>query len=100
MQFTVYRNVGNKRVPFLLDVQSDLIDGLKTRVVVPLIAASHVQVTASRLMPILEVAGEQWVMDTTLLAGVPRSILGKPVADLSHQRAAIMSALDMLISGI
>jgi toxin CcdB len=38
-QFTVYRNKNpqtRSTVPFLLDIQNDLLDDLETRVVVPL----------------------------------------------------------------
>lgn len=103
MQFTVYRNqdpASRRRVPFLLDVQSDLIGQMTTCVVVPLITPGRAEVAVARLMPMLEVDGRQWVMDTPLLAGVPRKALGKPVADVSSQRGAIMAALDMLVSGI
>jgi toxin CcdB len=51
-------------------------------------------------MPVFQVEGEPWVMDTAQLAAVPRKTLGHPVADLSDERHTITSALDMLISGI
>lgn len=38
MQFTVYRNKGNARIyPYLLNVQSDIIGELHTRMVIPLL---------------------------------------------------------------
>ena len=38
MQFTIYRNKGNARdYPYLLNVQSDIIDELNTRMVIPLV---------------------------------------------------------------
>ena len=42
-QFTVYRNKNPRSratFPYLLDVQSDLLDGLQTRVVIPLTKAA------------------------------------------------------------
>lgn len=103
MQFVVFRNAdeaGRKRVPYLLSVQSDIIGDMRTCVVVPLISPRRARVAVAGLMPVLHVDGEPWVMDTPLLAGIPRKALGKPVADLSGERAAIMAALDLLISGI
>ncbi|MCM2336226.1 MAG: CcdB family protein [Pseudomonas sp.] len=103
MQFTVYHNADaatRKAVPYLLDVQSDLIDDLRSRVVVPLIAPARAQLPVSRLMPLLDVLGEPLVMDTPQLAGVPQKALGAPVANLCHERSAILAALDVLISGI
>ncbi len=103
MQFTVYRNADTasmKVVPYLLDVQSDFINGLATCVVVPLIAPARASVAAERLMPEFEVEGAWWVMDTAMLAAIPRKKLGRPVADLSGERFAILAALDFLTNGI
>jgi toxin CcdB len=103
VQFTVYAN-GDERtraaVPYLLDVQSDLVAKAATCVVVPLISTARAGRPAERLMPTFDIAGEPWVMDTLQLAGVPRTVLGGAVADLSHERARILAALDMLVSGI
>ena len=103
MQFMVFQNAdaaSRRRVPYLLSVQSDLIGDMRTCVVVPLIAPARAEIAATGLMPTLHVEGKPWVMDTPLLAGVPRQVLGKPVADLSSERPTIMAALDLLISGI
>ena len=103
MQFTVYLNANKASggdVPYLLDVQNDLIASFKSRVVVPLVSPSKVQFAVSRLMPIFEIEGASWVMDTTLMAGISSKLIGKKVADLSHERSRIIAALDVLISGI
>jgi len=103
MQFAAHRNAdtrSRKRVPYLLIVQSDLIESASTCVVVPLITLERAGTPVSRLMPQLEVGDEMMVMDTLQLAAIPRAALGVPVADLSQQRSTIMAALDMLISGI
>lgn len=103
MQFTVYRNGDERsaaRAPYLLDIQSELLGAAQTCVVVPLIASDRAGVPVTRLMPQFEIEGRPLVMDTLQLAGVPRRILGTPVAELSHERTQILAALDMLISGI
>ena len=62
-QFTVCRNKNPRTrsaVPFLLDVQSDLLADLETRVVVPLCPLSAVKgQTVRTLMPVLEIEGER-----------------------------------------
>lgn len=101
-QFIVYENgnpASRKRAPCLLDVQSDLIDAMDTRVVVPLIPAALAGRPIDGLMPRLVVRGEPMVMDTAHLAGVSRSVVGKEVDDLSRERDTIMAALDFLVSG-
>lgn len=102
-QFIVYENgnpASRKRVPCLLDVQSDLIDAMDSRVVVPLIRVAGSGRPIDGLMPAVVVGGEPMLMDTAHLAGVPRSVIGKKVEDLSGERATIMAALDFLVSGI
>lgn len=103
MQFVAYRNAdkaSRKRVPYLLVVQSDLIESARTCVVVPLITQERAGTPVSRLMPVLGVDGETMVMDTLQLAAIPHTVLGSAIADLSHERSNIMAALDLLISGI
>lgn len=102
-QFIVYANVNpgsRHRVPCLLDVQSDLIDAMDSRVVVPLLMVARAEYVVKRLMPSLIVRGETMVMDTAHLAGVPLRVIGEPLEDLSGERAIILAALDFLVSGI
>ncbi|MBV8658192.1 MAG: CcdB family protein [Burkholderiales bacterium] len=103
-QFTVYRNPNPEskaRIPYLLDVQSDLLADLSTRVVAPLARASGMKGHAIKsLMPTFEIEGEYVVMLTPQLAGVAGKVLGEPVANLIEHRADIVAALDLLITGI
>lgn len=103
-QFTVHRNTNpatEGTVPYLLNVQSDLIEDLGTRVVVPLYPASAMKGEILRtLTPVFEVDGAQYVMMTPQLAGIPRKSLGATFADLSGKRDQIIAALDLLITGI
>ena len=102
-QFHVYRNLNsasNAAVPYLLDLQSSLIDSLPTRIVAPLTPVDILRgKTMRKLMPTLEVDGEAYVMDTPQLAGAPTRMIGPLVADLSGQRAEIMAAIDLLFLG-
>ena len=84
---------------YLLDVQADLLDGMNTRVVVPLLPRSDAPVRAERLNPTFEIAGGEVVMVTQFLAAVPVSILTVPVANLSARFADITNALDMVFQG-
>lgn len=103
-QFTVYENgnpTSRRLYPYLLNVQSDLIEETETRVAIPLYPLGRGRPPAmSSLSPVLEVAGHKYVLMTPLIAGVDLGRLGKPVADLSGERTAIMAALDLLICGI
>ena len=103
-QFDIFRNadpVSKRALPFLLDVQSDLLVSLATRVVVPLSAhGGDALPTMQRLMPVFEVEGRKVVLATPQIAGVPRSALGARVASLAGRRHEVIAALDVLISGV
>ena len=102
-QFAVHRNGDartRKDVPFLLDVQADLLSVLATRVVVPLyrLGAAGPEPLA-RLTPVLRFQDETLVAMVPELAGVPRSALGPAVGDLAGARAEIIQAMDLLLTG-
>ena len=103
-QFDVFRNANpatRARVPYLLDVQSDLLDPLVTRVVVPLCKPDVLKgKLAERLNPVFEVEGRKMAMLTPELAGVSRKILGERTGNLSDRRDSILAALDLLLTGI
>ena len=102
-QFTVYRNTNprtKKAIPFLLDVQHDLMEHLATRVVVPLARQAVVRNKPVRhLNPVVEVDGQSVVMLTQEMAGVRKQILGEAVADLADRRVEILGAIGFLVTG-
>jgi toxin CcdB len=103
-QFWVYRNrnpTSEAAYPLLLNVQTDLIESLGSRVVVPLAPADTFKhKIIDRLMPTLQIDGTVYVLLTVQISGMFVKDIGAEVADLSDQRQVIMAALDMLISGI
>lgn len=104
-QFDVHRNrnaATRRQYPLLLVVQSDLIAETGTRVVVPLLPLEEGRRSPaiSGLAPVLEIDGRAHVLVVPLLAAVELGDLGPQAADLSGERATIMAALDLLISGI
>ncbi|WP_394752777.1 CcdB family protein [Crenothrix sp.] len=103
-QFDVYENKHPKTrrlVPYLLDVQSDLLSDLATTVVIPLcLAAGGNPSSMTRLMPRLEIKTEYYLALTPQLAGISRKELGAVVDNVSAYRNDIIGALDFLITGI
>ena len=102
-QFAVYRNPHSrtrKTVPYLLDVQSDLLEPLATRVVAPLIVAEEFGSPIQRLNPEFEIEGTRVVMSTAEMAGIPKRLLGEEVCSLRERRPDIIAALDLLLTGI
>jgi toxin CcdB len=103
-QFAVYKNRNEAtrgRFPLLLDVQSDLLEPLNTRVVVPLSPAAAASARAMQsLTPYITVAGKEYLMVTPQLAGISMRELGTVVATVPSERSKIIGAIDLLITGI
>lgn len=103
-QFTVYANKNaktRKTFPYLIDIQSDLLEELQTTVAIPLCKASqwHDQII-TKLCPLVEIGGEKFFAMSQQLAGINRSQLGKAVTNLSANRAQFIAAIDFIIFGI
>ena len=83
----------------VVNCQSDLLDGLNTRAVVPLLPRDLVTKPIGRLNPEIEVDGEHLVMATQFIAAVPVRELGPKIASLQDRDAEVSAALDMLFIG-
>ena len=103
-QFSVYRNKNANTkadIPFLLNVQSDLLDHLDTRVVIPLAKAKSFGGPPSAvLQPIFKIGGERCILLTPMLAGISKKELGAEVGSLREKSFEIIAALDVVISGV
>lgn len=103
-QFTAYENKNSatrKTYPYLLDIQSNLLEDLNSTVVIPLCPTASVGgIAITRLCPVLEIDGKSYIALTQQLAGIDKKSLGKEVCNLSNCRAEIIAALDFLVSGI
>jgi len=102
-RFEVFRNSGPHAgdAPYLLDVQSEVLYALETRVVVPLRRRDRFPAVPlpERLMPMLEIEGVACLMETPKLASVPLRLLKSPVVSLADRHMAIIGALDFLFQG-
>ncbi|MCX5865000.1 MAG: CcdB family protein [Deltaproteobacteria bacterium] len=101
-QLDVYENPNpatQKEIPYLLDVQTGLLEGLASRMVVPLVKASTMGKAAQRLNPRFTVGQTEVIMSTAELAGIPTRFLGQKVGSLADRRDEIIAALDFLFSG-
>lgn len=85
----------------VVDCQSDLLDDLPRRFVVPLLpeATAELQLLG-RLTPVFEVRGERLVFAPPLAGTATVRELGPPIASLAHDRDRIVGAINVLISGV
>lgn len=102
-QFDVYANphpASRQSVPYLVDVQSPLIDALNTRLVMPLsrIGIGRTRLPAN-LCPTIEIAGEPLSLMPHLAAPVVARLLADPVTSVAGHASEIVGALDAVASG-
>ncbi len=97
-QFDVYRY--SEAVPFVVDIQADLLSGLKTRTVIPLLAQAQAkQEQLPKLKPIIKVKGKNYVLMTTDIGTLRNSELKEPLDNVTNQRQTIVDAIDFLFQG-
>lgn len=103
-RFDIYPNPGQTKksdVPYLLDVQCDLLNDLDTRIVVPMRRVDRFPAASlpQNLFPVFDIEGLHCLMETPKLAAVPSKILKTPVASLSNHHGTVTTALDFLFQG-
>ncbi len=101
-QYDVRRNAGRNQelIPYVLEVQSDLLEDFAARVVVPLVSRPAMP-PARYLNPVFVVEGAEVVMSTLEIASLARAELsGEVVTNLAAHHDRIIRALDFLPSGV
>ena len=101
-QFDVYTNpnpVTKLAIPYLLDIQTDLLNNLATRVVIPLYTVSTMGKAAKHLNIQFSIKRTTVMMSTAELAGVAVNSLGDKVCSLKEHRNEIIAAIDFLVTG-
>jgi toxin CcdB len=95
-RFDVYSFNGHAK--FVVDIQADLLQHLKTRVVVPLYLKGNIRLL-KRLNPIFQIANGEYYLNTAELTTVPAATLKNKKANLENHRQEIIDALDFLLQG-
>lgn len=102
-RFDVYRNHGRHQasVPYLLDVQSNHLGALATRVVIPLRQLDRFPNVAmpADITPDLVIEGVACFLDTPQLAAIPAVELKHCVMSVVTHQTKICAALDRLFGG-
>lgn len=102
-RFDVYANPGRHAgtTPYLLDVQSELLQDLETRMVIPLRSLRHFPEVAlsSRLTPVFTIDGEACLLETPKMGAIALRALKSPVASLAQSQDQVTAALDFLFQG-
>lgn len=103
-QFDVYRNPSEsarRGMPYVVNIQSDLLNGLQTRLTIPLGIDKSLSGNAPRnLSPVLKFDGQTLFALPQFTVAFRERDLGRSVGSLAEQSSDIVAALDALISGV
>jgi toxin CcdB len=104
MQYDVYPNPSPRMrdiYPFVVDIQSDLLKALPTRMVVPL-AVTELPSTSlpRRLCPVLEVQGQSLMLVPFEAAPLDKRHLKSKVTSVREYAHDIVAAMDAVLSGV
>lgn len=102
MQFDVYRNP-DRTVrdvePFIVELQHDHLSHLTSVVTVPLMECPP-SFQGTRLTPLVEFEGRRLVLKMFDPSAYWRQSLKNPVGSIADSRDAIVSAVDVLFTGV
>ncbi len=102
-QFDVYPNPSasvHLGMPYVVVVQSDLLDALATRLVIPLASQDFADKTPEKLCPVITVKGQALRALAHYAAPLPTRSLRKALGNVSAQSGALIAAMDVVLSGV
>jgi|TARA_R110000868_G_scaffold23142_6_gene93882 toxin CcdB len=103
-QFDVYVNPSKKSrqaYPLVVDIQNPIIEGLSTRLVIPLTNQKYLQHrTLAKLTPDIEYAGEIYLLLTPQLTSMPAHLLKNPIGTVKSLRNIIVDSIDFAVTGV
>lgn len=101
MQFIVYQYKRASHYKMFVDVQSDIVDTPKRRMVIPFIESHHFSEKVNKLLfPEIHIDGEDYRLMTTELSSVPVEVIGEEIADLGEYADEIKDAINLMFWGI
>lgn len=104
-QYTIYRNKSLKskeQYPYFIDIKNELLSDIDSRVIMPITQLSHKNSQIEILAPVIEIDNQKYVVMTKSITTVAKSKLRTVdiVCVRPEIHTAIVSAMDMIISGI
>ena len=103
-QWDVHNNPvarAREEIPYLVVVQSDLLDFLPTRLVLPLSRSKVAPLgLPARMAPTFDLLGETLTLKPHEAGAVPARTLGPAIANLRQDRWDLVDAFDTVISGV
>lgn len=104
MQFDVFVNPSPRMrdlYPYVVDVQSDLLGSLATRMVVPLaLTTLAAKDLPQRLCPTITFEGQPLMLVPFEAAPMDKRLLKAKITSIRHRSDDIVSAMDAVLSGV
>ncbi len=102
-QYDVFRNPSTSAadgIPYVVVIQSDLLDALATRLTLPLAVLDFAGKVPSALCPAITVQGQRLHALAHYAAPLPARLLRRPVDNVASQASALVGAMDAVLSGV
>jgi toxin CcdB len=87
-------------IPYVVVVQSDLLDALPTRMTIPLAVFNESLKSPAALCPVITVKGKRFTALAHYAAPLPAKLLRKRVDNVALQASELISAMDAVLSGV
>ena len=98
-QFDVYKNenkLTNEKVPYLLNIQNDILDSINTRIVIPLVKDKN---DFKGLTKEFTIENQKVYLTTSQMGAVHKNELKTKITTLTNQKEEIKNSIDFLIYG-
>lgn len=102
-QYDVFANPSRSAatgIPYVVVIQSDLLDALATRLTMPLAVLDFVGKVPSSLCPVILVKGQRLHALAHYAAPLPAKLLRRPVDNVAAQANSLVSAMGAVLSGV
>ena len=103
MQLEVFPNPlvrARRFYPYVVVLQADMAATGRERVIAFLVPRKQIGTVSGRLMPLVELGRQEFVLLMPSITNVPVTELGRPVGDLAAYRSKIVDAIDWMFLGI
>ena len=102
-QYDVFTNPSRSAaegIPYVVVIQSDLLDALPTRVATPLAELDTDNPVPNILCPVIVINGTRLHALAHYAALLPAKALRRPVGNVAAQASALVSAMNAVLSGV
>ena len=103
MQLEVFRNPlvrARRFYPYVVVLQADIAAMGRERVVAFLVGRKQFGQVSGRLLPVVDLEGQEFLVLMPSITNVAVAELGRPLGDLTAFRGKIVDALDWMFHGI